>query len=144
VQSAEPQAVLTPITEAAIFLVLTAEAGSEDAIRDLLSDVSSLKRSVGFRIPEGELTCVTGIGSELWERMFGSPRPAGLHGFPGFAGASHTAPATPGDLLFHIRAQRMDICFELATQIMDRIGDAVSSRNIHAAVYDALRLAMCF
>jgi 2,4-dienoyl-CoA reductase-like NADH-dependent reductase (Old Yellow Enzyme family) len=25
-----------------------------------------------------------------------------------------------------------------------RIGDAVSSRNIHAAVYDALRLAMCF
>ena len=25
-----------------------------------------------------------------------------------------------------------------------RIGDAVSSRNIHAAVYDGLRLAMCF
>jgi len=28
-------------------------------------------------------------------------------------------------MLFHIRAGRMDICFELATQIMERIGDAV-------------------
>jgi putative iron-dependent peroxidase len=28
--------------------------------------------------------------------------------------------------LFHIRAKRMDLCFELATQIMARIGDAVS------------------
>jgi putative iron-dependent peroxidase len=36
------------------------------------------------------------------------------------------APATPGDLLFHIRAARMDLCFELATQIMARLGDAVT------------------
>jgi porphyrinogen peroxidase len=41
------------------------------------------------------------------------------------AGARH-AVSTPGDLLFHIRAKRMDLCFELATQIMARIGDAVS------------------
>jgi putative iron-dependent peroxidase len=34
--------------------------------------------------------------------------------------------STPGDLLFHIRAKRMDLCFELATQIMARIGSAVS------------------
>jgi porphyrinogen peroxidase len=121
VQSAEPQAILTPITEAAIFLVLTAETGSEDGIRDVLSDVSSLKRSVGFRIPEGELTCVTGIGSELWARMFGTPRPAGLHRFPGFAGARHTAPATSGDLLFHIRAHHFDLCFELAQRLTTRL-----------------------
>ena len=34
--------------------------------------------------------------------------------------------ATPGDILFHIRAKRMDLCFELATQIMARLGAAVS------------------
>jgi putative iron-dependent peroxidase len=119
--SAEPQAVLTPITEAAIFLVLAADSGSEDAIRDVLSDVSSLKRSVGFRIPEGELTGVTGIGSELWDRMFGLPRPASLRRFPGFAGARHTAPATRGDLLFHIRAHHFDLCFELAQRITTRL-----------------------
>ena len=34
--------------------------------------------------------------------------------------------ATPGDVLFHIRASRMDLCFELATQIMAKLGDAVT------------------
>jgi putative iron-dependent peroxidase len=117
----DAQQILTPITEAAIFLVLTVQAGAEDDVRDVLADVSGLKRSVGFRVPEAELTCVTGIGSELWDRVFGSPRPAGLHPFPGFAGDVHTAPATPGDLLFHIRAHRFDLCFELAQRLTERL-----------------------
>jgi putative iron-dependent peroxidase len=119
--AAEPQAVLRPITEAAIFLVLTANSGAEDGIRELLADVSGLKRSVGFRVPEGELSCVVGVGSGLWERLFGQPRPAGLHPFPGFAGARHAAVATAGDLLFHIRAHRLDLCFELAERLMNRL-----------------------
>ncbi len=41
-QPTEPQAILTPITEAAIFLTVTAEPGSEDEIRELLSSVSGL------------------------------------------------------------------------------------------------------
>jgi putative iron-dependent peroxidase len=113
--------VLTPITESAIFLVLTVRPGGEDAVRDVLADVSGLKRSVGFRLPEGELTCVTGIGSDLWDRMFGTPRPSALHPFPGFDGDSHVAPATPGDLLFHLRAHRLDLCFELAQRLTERL-----------------------
>ena len=77
----EPQAVLTPPTEAAIFLVLTVHPGGEDEIRALLADVGGLRRSVGFRIPEAGLGCVVGIGSGLWDRLFGDPRPAGLHPF---------------------------------------------------------------
>jgi putative iron-dependent peroxidase len=128
----EPQAVLTPITEAAIFLVLTVEPGAEGEVHDLLPDVSGLKRSVGFRIPEGELTCVTGLGSALWDRTFGAPRPAGLHPFPGFAGAKHTAAATPGDLLFHIRAHRLDLCFELAQHLTERLaGSAHVVDEVH-------------
>jgi putative iron-dependent peroxidase len=121
VQAAEPQAVLTPLTEAAIFLVLTVDAGAADGVRDLLADVSGLRRSVGFRIPEGGLSCVVGLGSGLWDRLFGHPRPADLHPFPGFAGARHTAVTTPGDLLFHIRAHRLDLCFELAQRLMTRL-----------------------
>jgi porphyrinogen peroxidase len=117
----EPQSVLTPPTEAAIFLVLTVEPGFENEIRELLADVSGLKRSVGFRIPDGELSCVVGLGSELWDRLFGQPRPAGLHPFPEIAGEQHTAAATPGDLLFHIRARRADLCFELAQRLMNRL-----------------------
>jgi putative iron-dependent peroxidase len=121
---ATPQAVLAPLTEAAIFLVATVNSapGDEQATAELLGDVSGLTRSVGFRIPEGELTCVTGIGSALWDRLFGAPRPIGLHPFRELTGAKHKAVSTPGDLLFHIRAHRIDLCFELAGQLMNRLG----------------------
>jgi putative iron-dependent peroxidase len=121
VRGSEPQAVLTALTEAAIFLVVTVHPGADDGVRDLLSDVSGLKRSVGFRIPEGELACVVGIGSELWDRLFGAPRPADLHPFRELTGARHTARSTPGDLLFHIRAHRLDLCFELAQRLTSRL-----------------------
>jgi porphyrinogen peroxidase len=69
---------------------------------------------------------VIAFGSEAWDRLFGAPRPAELHPFREFHAGGRHAVATPGDLLFHIRAKRMDLCFELAAQIMARIGKAVS------------------
>ncbi|WP_371516344.1 Dyp-type peroxidase [Kitasatospora sp. NBC_01300] len=123
---AEPQAVLSPLTSAAVFLVLTVEPGGEDAVRDLLPDLAGLRRAVGFRAPEGGLTCVTGIGSDAWDRLFDGPRPAGLHPFREVAGTRHRAPATPGDLLLHLRAARMDLCFELAGQLTGRLAGAAT------------------
>ncbi len=67
-----------------------------------------------------------GFGSDAWDRLFGPPRPAELHPFREIRAGGRDAVSTPGDLLFHIRAERMDLCFELATQFMARIGDAVS------------------
>jgi porphyrinogen peroxidase len=119
--SVEPQAILTPLTEAAMFLVLTVAPGHEDDVRDLLADVPGLVRSVGFRSLPAGLTCVVGLGSALWDRLFGWPRPAGLHPFVQLNGPRHTAVATPGDLLFHIRAHRFDFCFDLAERLMDRL-----------------------
>jgi putative iron-dependent peroxidase len=130
----ESQPVLTPISQAAIFLVLTVQRGAEDAVRDLLGDVSALQRSVGFRRPEGDLTCVAGIGDALWTRLFGAdaPRPAGLHPFVALDGPVHHAPSTPGDLLFHLRAHRLDLCFELAQRLMDRLrGIATVVDEVH-------------
>jgi porphyrinogen peroxidase len=101
--------------------VLTVAPGSDRAVRDLLADVSGIKRSVGFRIPEAELSCVVGIGAALWDRLTGGPRPAGLHPFRELAGGRHTAVATPGDLLLHIRAHRFDLCFELAQRLTERL-----------------------
>ena len=86
--------------------------------------MSGLRRSVGFRIPEGELTCVAGVGDRVWDRLFGDPRPAGLHPFPEFAGPRHRAVSTPGDLLFHIRAHRLDLCFEFAQRLTARLRGA--------------------
>jgi porphyrinogen peroxidase len=122
------QLVVQNLTRAAIFLVATINPGSAGraAIRSLCGDLPALVRSVGFRDVEGNLSCIMGIGSDAWDRLFGQPRPAELHPFREISAGSRHAVATPGDLLFHIRAKRMDLCFELATQIMARLGGAVS------------------
>jgi porphyrinogen peroxidase len=117
----EPQRVLTAISDAAIFLTLVVDPGAEVGVRDLLADVSGLRRSVGFRAPEGELSCVVGIGADAWDRLFGVPRPVGLHPFREVKGRRHHAPATAGDLFFHIRAHRLDLCFELAQLLTGRL-----------------------
>ena len=63
-----------------------------------------------------------GIGSDAWDQLLGPPRPAELHPFREIRAGARHAVSTPGDLLFHIRAKRMDLCFEMATQIMERMG----------------------
>jgi len=127
VPSAVPQPVVAQLTRAAIFLVVTVNTGkeSEVAVRSLCADLSSLLRAVGFRDLEGRLSCVIGFGSDAWDRLFGAPRPKGLHSFREIRGVHH-AVSTPGDLLFHIRSTRMDLCFEIATQIMSRLAEAVT------------------
>ena len=122
------QPVAAPLTRAAIFLVVTLNPGPENrtTVRSFCGDLAALLRAVEFRDLEGGLSCVMGFGSDAWDRLFGPPRPAKLHPFREIRAGARHAVSTPGDLLFHIRAKRMDLCFELATQIMARIGDAVS------------------
>jgi porphyrinogen peroxidase len=125
--SPEPQEVVSPLTVAAIFLVAVVNPGpaSADTVRELCGDLSALVRAVGFRDQDGHLSCVTGFGAQAWDRLAGPPRPAGLHPFIEIHAGGRHAVRTPGDLLFHIRASRMDLCFELATQIMRRVSGAV-------------------
>ncbi|MRH86952.1 Dyp-type peroxidase [Nocardia sp. SYP-A9097] len=120
----EPQPILDPLTPAAIFLVATVDEGGEALIRDLLADLPGLRRAIGFRVPGAGLTCNTSIGSDAWDRLFAGAKPAELHEFPGYRGERHQAPATPGDLLFHIKAENQDACFELAMVIGDRLAGA--------------------
>lgn len=121
-----PQPILTPLTPAAIFLVATIDDGGEDVVHDALAGLSGLVRAVGFRNPAAHLTLVTGIGSEAWDRLFDGPRPALLHPFREVTGARHRAPATPGDLLFHIRGESMDVCFELGGRVLASMAGAVT------------------
>ena len=96
-------------------------------VYDLLADLSGLARTVGFRAPQGGLAVVAGVGSETWDRLFSGPRPAELHPFRALDGGRHRAVATPGDLLFHIRAATMDLCWELASLIVGRLAGVTDS-----------------
>lgn len=113
---------------AAIFLVACIRQ-DEDAytqLRSFCAGLPGLIRAVEFRDVEAGLSCVTGFGSDAWDKLFGAPRPAELHPFQEIRSGGRHAVSTPGDILFHIRAKRMDLCFELAMQIMDSLGDAVT------------------
>jgi porphyrinogen peroxidase len=123
------QPVAAPLTRSAIFLVVTINPGPGHAaaVRSFCSDLPALCRAVEFRNLEAGLTCVMGIGSEAWDRLFGHPRPAELHPFRELRAGSRHAVSSPGDLLFHIRAKRMDLCFELATRIMASLSEAVTA-----------------
>ena len=133
-----PQGVVGPLTRAAIFLVVNirAEQDNRARLREFCADLSGLVRAVEFRDAEAGLTCVVGFGADAWDKLFGSPRPAELHPFREIRSGNRHAVSTPGDILFHIRAKRPDLCFELAAQIMDNIGDAVSvADEVHGFRY---------
>jgi putative iron-dependent peroxidase len=102
------QAVVAPLTRAAIFLVATINPGPDNraTIRSFCGDLAAVLRAVEFRDIEAGLSCVMRFGSEAWDRLFWHARP----GKPAYlreirAGARH-AVSTQGDLLFHIRSKR--------------------------------------
>jgi putative iron-dependent peroxidase len=121
------QPIVAPLSRAAIFLVATLKPGDDAraTLRSFCGDLGGILRAVGYRNIEAGLSCIMGFGSDAWDRLFGQPRPAELHSFREVRAGARHAVSTPGDLLFHIRAKHMDLCFELATQIMARIGNAV-------------------
>src|SRR5580698_1159134 len=122
-----PQPMAAPLTRSAIFVVAKLKPGAEtrSTVRSFCADLSGIFRAVEYRNTEAGLSCIMGIGSEAWDRLFGQPRPAELHPLREVRAGARCAVSTPGDFLFHIRARHMDLCFELATQIMARIGNAV-------------------
>ncbi|MGW6534560.1 Dyp-type peroxidase [Streptomyces sp. NPDC055051] len=131
-----PQLVLGPPTRAAVFLTLTVAPGRETEVREGLQELSGLSRSVAFRARDDALACVAGLASDAWDRLVGGPRPRELHPFTPLQGPRHRAPATPGDLLLHLRARRADLCFELARIVLDRFGDAVTVVDeVHGFTY---------
>ena len=124
----EAQKVDAPLTSSAAFLVVTVNDGEDAAntVRDVLSGIDDITKNVGFRDLDAQLSCTVGIGSEVWPRLTARPAPQGLHPFTEFSGATHTAPRTPGDLLFHIRANRQDLVFEFERQLLDELAGAVT------------------
>ena len=132
-----PQAVVSRLSRAAIFLVVTLHPGdaARSRVRGLCGDLAGLLRAVGFRDLQAGLSCVMAFGSDAWDRLFDGPRPRELHPFAEIRGVHH-AVSTPGDLLFHIRATRPDLCFEVAAQVLARLGDAVATADeVHGFKY---------
>ncbi|MGY6161405.1 Dyp-type peroxidase [Paraburkholderia strydomiana] len=124
----DAQSIEAPLSQAAIFLVVSVNEGADALakVRDLLGGIDDLVKSVGFRDLSARLSCIVGIGSELWDRMGAPTKPRELKPFAAVEGTRHKAPTTPGDLLFHIRAERPDFCFEFERILLRTLGSAVT------------------
>jgi porphyrinogen peroxidase len=124
----EAQSIDAPLSRAAVFLVVTV-ARDDSALANAASVVGGLDdmvKTVGFRDLSGRLSCIAGIGREFWDRLHLDARPKELRPFAPIKGPVHAAPSTPGDLLFHIRAERPDLCFEFERILIDSLGAAVT------------------
>jgi porphyrinogen peroxidase len=124
----EAQSIDAPLSRAAVFLVVA--IGGDDAAlataASVLGGVDDLVKTVGFRDLPGRLSCIAAIGSKFWDRLQPGARPKELKPFQPIKGPVHSAPSTPGDLLFHIRADRADLCFEFERILIDGLGDAAT------------------
>jgi putative iron-dependent peroxidase len=124
----DAQSVDAPLSMAAIFLVVT--VGSDEAalskVASVLGELDDLVKNVGFRDLSGRLSCIAGIGADLWKRLSPDRRPRELKPFAPIKGSAHSAPSTPGDLLFHVRAERPDMCFEFERILLDSLSGSVT------------------
>lgn len=119
------QVMTAPLTANAVFLVTTITPDGIDQVRDVLTGLAGTLKALTFRFPETALTCTVGIGNRIWHDLTGLAAPHQLREFTPVNGAAHAAPATPGDLLFHIRAERADVCFELERRLLEALGASV-------------------
>ena len=124
----DAQSIDAPLSQAAVFLVVTVnnEQAALATVCSALDGLDDLVKTVGFRDLSAKLSCIAGIGHDFWNRLGLDKRPQELKPFAPIHGAVHTAPATPGDLLFHIRSERTDVCFEFERILLDTLGASVT------------------
>ena len=124
----DAQSIDAPLSRSAVFLVVTVASDPSALVTvcSALDGLDDLVKTVGFRDLSGKLSCIAGIGRDLWDRLLVDKRPQELKLFAPVQGPVHTAPSTPGDLLFHIRSERPDLCFEFERILLDTLGTSVS------------------
>ncbi|AZO74704.1 MULTISPECIES: Dyp-type peroxidase [unclassified Mesorhizobium] len=124
----DAQSVDAPLSLAAVFLVVTVDSDRSalSKVASVLGGLDDLVKNVGFRDLSGRLSCIAGIGADLWARLSPDWRPRELKAFAPIKGPVHSAPSTPGDLLFHIRAERSDMCFEFERILLDSLEGSIT------------------
>lgn len=124
----DAQSIDAPLSRAAVFLVVTVanERRGLAKVCATLDGLDDIVKTVGFRDLPARLSCIVGIGRDLWDRLHLDRRPLELKPFAPIKGPVHAAPSTPGDLLFHIRSERPDLCFEFERLLLDSLGAAVT------------------
>lgn len=122
------QAVIDKPGENALFMVykLLNHTNTNEKIKDLCGSFAAIIKSAKNRFPDLDISAVFGFSSNAWDELFSnSSKPKELVTFKEIKGEKYTAVSTDGDLFFHIRAKRMDVCFEIASIIQEKLDGVV-------------------
>jgi putative iron-dependent peroxidase len=125
----EPQSIDAPLSAAAAFLILVIkdDDASIATARSVVGGTDDLVKNVRIRTDGGVFTCNVGISHRAWGPLTAKPAPGELAPFKEVRGATHTAVATAGDLLYHIRAESMGVIIEFEKLLLEAFGDAVTA-----------------
>lgn len=129
------QNIHAPLTQSATFLVFSIKQDKQkkdiEIIRSSLASTSDLIKNINIRDNTSRFACTVGIGSKAWDILLGETnKPKELHPFKEVRGKKHTAISTPGDIFYHIRADRRDLCFEFERQLTTILGDSVNVEDV--------------
>ena len=125
-----PQDVTARPGENAIFIVysLKHSADTFEKVKDVCANFSAMIRSMRNRFPDMQFSCTIGFGADAWSQLFPKKaKPKELSTFKEIKGDKYTAVSTPGDILLHIRARQMGLCFEFASIIDEKLKGVVES-----------------
>ena len=124
-----PQSGILPEANSdATFLVLLLQDEEESlrCARSFSKEFPNLISELKQRYPDSLLSATLAFGSRAWKMLFkDQPYPEELSPFKALRHENRQAPATPGDILVHIRSDRKDINFELSRMVMDKLNDSV-------------------
>ncbi|WOO84056.1 putative deferrochelatase/peroxidase YfeX [Vanrija pseudolonga] len=95
---------------------------------NVIGATNDLTRNVAVRSWSHNLAVTVGIGANAWDQLTGLPRPAELRPFEAINGSQY-APATPGDIFYHIRSDRPDLPFEFERQLIDQFNGSVKVQD---------------
>jgi putative iron-dependent peroxidase len=121
----------------AYFLTCTvADDAGRTTLSQAIGDILPFARAQATKAKRARLLCTIGIGSELWDRLSPTSRPAGLRPFRAVKANGRVAPATGGDLFLQITSGRHDLNLDLAMGLVRRLQPlATVTEEIHGFRY---------
>ncbi|MGI9277267.1 MAG: Dyp-type peroxidase [Endozoicomonas sp.] len=123
-----PQSGITPAANTdALFLtfLLKEDRDHLKKARSACAGIPELTRNLARKHPDAQISTTISIGSAAWDRLHPKAKPEALTPFKALQDGDRVAPATPGDLLLHIRSNRKDINFILMREALALLGDSV-------------------
>ncbi|MDR3205003.1 MAG: Dyp-type peroxidase [Deltaproteobacteria bacterium] len=97
-------------------------------VKDLCGGLEAIIKSKLNRFGDSQTGAVMGFGAKAFAELFPKRnKPKELEEFKEIRGDKHLAPSTPGDLFFHIRSARIDLCHQVAEQITKALAGVTQS-----------------